>query len=129
MAYKVFFGGQTKVAHAVTNGYGDALSVAFALNLAGYAVGVQNLDTYEIVYDAGFKGRKLSPQDYDAGLLPVSKFPRSMHQRCGFPTGDAINIARSTLRPGFERDGAIDRPAFAPAGSMRRSGYEEVYIG
>jgi len=129
MAYKVFFGGQTEVAHAITSWHGDALSIAFAMHQAGYAVSVQNLDTYEITYQHPTLTRKLLPQDYDAGLLPVDSYPRAMHQRPGYPTGSRINIGRGTLRPGFERDGAIDRPSCMAAGSHGPNGYTEVRIG
>lgn len=129
MAYKVFFGEQTEVAHAVTNGYGDALRIAFAMHMAGYAVCVQNLDTCEIVYQYSTPTRKLLPQDYDAGLIPLDRFPRTLHQHCGFPTGDAINISRRALRPEFEREGALDRPSHMAAGSFGHRGYTEVYIG
>lgn len=128
MAYKVFFGGKTKVAHAVTSGHDDALAVAFAMSQAGYAVGVQNMDTYEVTYQAAVKGRKLLPQDYDAGLLPISNFPRCMHQRPGYPTGSTINSAKTALRPGFEQEGAIDRPGYMPTGSHGQHSYKEVRI-
>ena len=103
-----------------TDLYQTAFDVAYALRDAGFNV---------LVYNNTYNQIEYSYAPPEPALIPISNCPRCMHQRQGFPTGDRINIAKGTLRPEFERDGAIDRPAFAPAGSMRRSGYTEVRIG
>lgn len=137
MSYTVIFRNPQGLQTVSVESYSTAVTIACALQAQHNCYGgiLTPEGRHEFTW-RNLAGSELSPSDWpdfaapsEPALLPVDRFPRSMHQRCGFPTGDAINIARGTLRPGFEREGAIDRPRYMAAGSHGPRGYTEVYIG